>query len=143
MFRWGRYRMDQKHWGQSHRRNWLNEPLQCFTGLREQREESLSERTNLQTETQESVYQQELVTAFRSDSLHLILLPTERCNFRCAYCYEDFAIGRMRPETVLAIKRLIDRRLEDLPIAFRIVVWRGADASPPSRRGRLGAHCSG
>jgi uncharacterized protein len=74
----------------------------------------LSERTNLQTETQESVYQQELVTAFRSDSLHLILLPTERCNFRCAYCYEDFAIGRMRPETVLAIKRLIDRRLEDL-----------------------------
>jgi molybdenum cofactor biosynthesis enzyme MoaA len=25
----------------------------------------------------------------------LILLPTERCNFRCTYCYEDFVLGRM------------------------------------------------
>jgi uncharacterized protein len=41
-------------------------------------------------------------------------MPTERCNFRCSYCYEDFAIGRMRPETVIAVKRLVDRRLGDL-----------------------------
>jgi uncharacterized protein len=74
----------------------------------------LSEHVDLQIEARESLFQQELIAGFRSDSLHLILLPTERCNFRCTYCYEDFAIGRMRPETVLAVKRLIDRRLDDL-----------------------------
>jgi uncharacterized protein len=24
----------------------------------------------------------------------LIILPTEKCNFRCSYCYEDFMIGK-------------------------------------------------
>ena len=28
-------------------------------------------------------------------SLHLILLPTEQCNFRCKYCYETFKKGKM------------------------------------------------
>ena len=74
----------------------------------------MSETIALQRETRASLLQQEMMSAFCSDSLHLILLPTEHCNFRCAYCYEDFAVGRMRPETVLAVKRLIDRRLDDL-----------------------------
>jgi uncharacterized protein len=59
-------------------------------------------------------FEEEMVSWVRNDRLHLILLPTERCNFRCAYCYEDFSIGRMRPETIQGIKRLIDRRLESL-----------------------------
>ena len=74
----------------------------------------MSECGDLQTEARENLFQQELVAGFRSDSLHLIILPTERCNFRCTYCYEDFSIGRMSRETVLAVKRLIDRRLDDL-----------------------------
>lgn len=49
--------------------------------------------------------------AFYPHKLHLIALSTEKCNFRCSYCYEDFAIGRMRPWVVDAIKQLIDRRL--------------------------------
>jgi len=44
----------------------------------------------------------------------LILLPTEQCNFRCTYCYEDFAIGRMKPDTISGVKNLITRRSEDL-----------------------------
>ncbi|PPU93786.1 hypothetical protein XalbCFBP2523_04890 [Xanthomonas albilineans] len=36
----------------------------------------------------------------------LILLPTEKCNFRCTYCYEDFATGRMQPKVVEGIKAL-------------------------------------
>ncbi len=28
-------------------------------------------------------------------SLHLIILPTEQCNFRCKYCYETFKKGKM------------------------------------------------
>jgi uncharacterized protein len=60
------------------------------------------------------LFKEELVSWVRNDSLHLILLPTERCNFRCTYCYEDFSIGRMSAETVLGVKRLIDRRLGSL-----------------------------
>lgn len=44
----------------------------------------------------------------------LILLPTEKCNFRCTYCYEDFAIGRMRPNIVEAVKRLISNRISSI-----------------------------
>jgi len=32
-------------------------------------------------------------------SLELTLYPTEKCNFRCVYCYEDFALGRMTPRS--------------------------------------------
>jgi uncharacterized protein len=52
--------------------------------------------------------------AFDPGLLNLILLPTEKCNFRCTYCYEDFKIGRMRPNIVAAVKRLIERRVPSL-----------------------------
>lgn len=56
-----------------------------------------------------------------SRRLHLIILPTEQCNFRCTYCYEDFSIGRMQPPIVTGIKRLLDARsagLESLAISW-------------------------
>lgn len=46
--------------------------------------------------------------------LELILLPTENCNFRCTYCYEDFEIGRMQENTIAAVKKLITNRLPQL-----------------------------
>lgn len=46
--------------------------------------------------------------------LELIVLPTEQCNFRCLYCYEDFAIGRMSAATVNGVKALIARRAPEL-----------------------------
>jgi uncharacterized protein len=46
--------------------------------------------------------------------LELIILPTENCNFRCTYCYEDFEIGQMKDNTVQAIKHLIQNRLSKL-----------------------------
>ena len=46
--------------------------------------------------------------------LQLIVLPTEQCNFRCTYCYEDFEIGQMKPDTVEAIKKLLTKRLPNL-----------------------------
>lgn len=45
---------------------------------------------------------------------NLILLPTERCNFRCRYCYEDFRTGRMSPGVVRGVKSLLDLRVPDL-----------------------------
>ena len=34
-----------------------------------------------------------------STNLNLIILPTEKCNFRCAYCYEKYEKGEMTKET--------------------------------------------
>lgn len=46
--------------------------------------------------------------------LELILLPTEKCNFRCTYCYETFEHGRMRPEVVQGVKNLLRVRVPEL-----------------------------
>ncbi len=55
-----------------------------------------------------------LYDALTQDKLELILFPTEKCNFRCTYCYEDFEIGRMSPSTVAGVKNLIEARSPDL-----------------------------
>lgn len=47
-------------------------------------------------------------------TLQLILMPTEQCNFRCTYCYEDFSIGRMQPDTVSALKKFMAHRIRGL-----------------------------
>lgn len=44
----------------------------------------------------------------------LILFPTEQCNFRCVYCYEDFKLKRMSPNIVQAIKKFLDNRAPSL-----------------------------
>ncbi|MFJ9842509.1 radical SAM protein [Kitasatospora sp. NPDC101155] len=59
-------------------------------------------------------FQAQLAASLTNQILHLIVLPTEQCNFRCTYCYEDFAVGRMGEPTVAALKRLIDRRAAGL-----------------------------
>ena len=51
---------------------------------------------------------------FREDKLELILLASEDCNFRCQYCYEQFARGTMEPWVREGIKRLIRNRLRGL-----------------------------
>jgi uncharacterized protein len=56
----------------------------------------------------------EIVSAFDPRRLELILLPTEQCNFRCAYCYEDFEIGRMSDQVVHGVKNLIGKRVPEL-----------------------------
>ena len=38
-----------------------------------------------------------------SNVLHLILMPTEACNFRCTYCYEDFKLKRMAPAVLRGV----------------------------------------
>lgn len=41
--------------------------------------------------------------------LYLTILPTEQCNFRCVYCYEDFSIGKMSEDTVEGVKNLLTK----------------------------------
>ena len=56
----------------------------------------------------------EVQTCIDNRQLHLILLPTEACNFRCVYCYESFRLKRMEPWVVEGVKRLLSRRAPDL-----------------------------
>lgn len=51
---------------------------------------------------------------YRQDTLELILLASEDCNFRCTYCYEKFARGTMRPAVREAIKAMVRDRLPSL-----------------------------
>ena len=50
-------------------------------------------------------------THYRTDTLELILLASEDCNFRCVYCYEDFDKGTMLPEVRQGVKNLVEQRL--------------------------------
>lgn len=63
--------------------------------------------------------------AFDSGSLNLILFPTEKCNFRCTYCYEDFAVGRMQPDVVSGVKHLLARRAPELHTL--VLSWFGGE----------------
>ena len=51
---------------------------------------------------------------YRPDALELILMPSEDCNLRCQYCYEDFARGTMIPEVREGIKNLVRKRIKKL-----------------------------
>lgn len=59
------------------------------------------------------------------ESLQLFLLPTEKCNFRCVYCYEDFRIGKMSPETIASIINLL--RLKGPCISSLQICWFGGE----------------
>jgi uncharacterized protein len=63
-----------------------------------------------------SAFPKLLKSALATDQLELIIMPTEQCNFRCVYCYEDFKLGRMSAETILSIKQLIEQRSKDIKI---------------------------
>jgi uncharacterized protein len=52
---------------------------------------------------------------YNHSKLHLIILPTEQCNFRCVYCYESFLRGEMTPELRAAIRRFVLAQ-EDLSV---------------------------
>lgn len=50
---------------------------------------------------------------YRSDTLQLTLLASEDCNFRCRYCYEEFARGTMQPWVRAAVRKLVEKRAEE------------------------------
>lgn len=62
---------------------------------------------------------------YRQNILELILLASEDCNFRCTYCYEDFARGTMAPSVREGIKRLIEKRAQHL--RYLTIGWFGGE----------------
>lgn len=45
---------------------------------------------------------------YADDYLHLVLMPTEQCNFRCTYCYEAFLRKAMTADVQEAIARHVE-----------------------------------
>jgi uncharacterized protein len=62
---------------------------------------------------------------YRQDALELILLSSEDCNFRCAYCYEDFVRGTMKPLVRESVKKLVRKKLPTL--RYLSVSWFGGE----------------
>jgi uncharacterized protein len=46
---------------------------------------------------------------YTDPSLHLIVLPTEQCNFRCVYCYESFLRNTMSTEIQDGLRKFVAR----------------------------------
>lgn len=59
---------------------------------------------------------QALSSSLSKEKFHLILYPTEQCNFRCVYCYEEFEIGKMPLWLIEATKQLISNKAESIKI---------------------------
>ncbi|MEG3221984.1 radical SAM protein [Vibrio gigantis] len=55
-----------------------------------------------------------ILNSVDSRNLHLMIFSTEKCNFRCTYCYEDFEKGKLTGDVVSGIKNLIKARAHDL-----------------------------
>lgn len=60
----------------------------------------------------DEVMYKHFVKAINPERLELRLFATEKCNFRCTYCYEDFELGRMEPWVRNGIKSLIEKRCQ-------------------------------
>ncbi|MFT5756917.1 MAG: hypothetical protein ACI9LM_001642 [Alteromonadaceae bacterium] len=59
-------------------------------------------------------FKKNYITSTSDGFLQLTLLPTEKCNFRCVYCYEDFKIGKMSRDTITGIKSLLSKSAPEL-----------------------------
>lgn len=57
---------------------------------------------------------QQILSTIDPENLEITLLPTEQCNFRCTYCYEDFSIGKMNRETINSVKNLLKHRVKTI-----------------------------
>lgn len=53
---------------------------------------------------------QNYIRRYDTSNAHLIVMPTEHCNFRCTYCYESFERGQMSPDLVNGVKKYITNK---------------------------------
>lgn len=53
-------------------------------------------------------------TLHRTDTMHLVIMPTEACNFRCTYCYQNFPRGNMTQDVRNGLKKLIEQKAGSL-----------------------------
>ena len=62
---------------------------------------------------------------YRTDTLELMPLASEDCNFRCQYCYEEFPRGTMLPRVRQGVKKLVEKRARGLKNL--LISWFGGE----------------
>jgi uncharacterized protein len=67
----------------------------------------------------------DVASALSDEALHLVLMPTEQCNFRCIYCFESFRHGAMPVPVVNAVENLLTSRFDGL--TYLVVSWYGGE----------------
>jgi uncharacterized protein len=60
-----------------------------------------------------------------NERLKLTIFPTERCNFRCSYCWENYEQGKMKQSIVEGIKNLLTYRAKKLKLLE--IQWFGGE----------------
>lgn len=73
----------------------------------------------------EDRFKYNIATAMSNERLQLIIYPTELCNFRCVYCYEDHKGANMSPDVVLRIKKFLKQRVPSLKVLE--IEWFGGE----------------
>jgi uncharacterized protein len=63
---------------------------------------------------------------YRTNRLELMLLSSEDCNFRCHYCYEEFARGTMLPWVRAGVKKLVETRVQE-GLRDLVISWFGGE----------------
>lgn len=61
----------------------------------------------------------------KKEKLQLILLPTEGCNFRCKYCYENHDSKKMTKETITSLVEFVREKLPNYK--YLQVEWFGGE----------------
>ncbi len=92
----------------------LSTPLTQFLHEQELLQNEQELRINL--EQYESLMERDLIVT---------IMPTETCNFRCPYCYENHKPKTMREETIQGIESYIQSKLSDFQ--FLKVHWFGGE----------------
>lgn len=54
--------------------------------------------------------------ALNNERFKLILFPTEKCNFRCIYCYEDHLGKQMSTSIIDSIKRFLQKKIPTIKL---------------------------
>lgn len=61
---------------------------------------------------EECKLEEKYISMMTNRMLRLIILPTEQCNFRCKYCYEDFKRGEMSLKTQNSIVKFVQKNIQ-------------------------------
>lgn len=69
--------------------------------------------------------EQKYMDIVEENTLRLIILPTEKCNFCCKYCYETFEKGKMQAETQDSLIKFVRKNI--MKFSSMDVRWFGGE----------------